>query len=172
MKELKAYLANQLGFSQTGRYILDNLIIPRLTEMGIKVYNPFKEGETLIDIELLKKLKIHEEVKKFWEEFSLKVTPQNNSLMQDSDCLFAILDGGHTVDDGVASEIGYYAGIKKGPIFALRSDFRGGENVGTSINPQVLGYIIQSGGKIIDGENALEIWFETVKEWHDSFEKE
>jgi hypothetical protein len=169
MKELKAYLSNQLGFSQTGRYLLDTLIIPRIQKIGIIINEPFEEGKKLIDFNHLKELRLHEEVKRFWEEFNLKVTPANNLLMQNSDCMLAILDGGHVVDDGVASEIGYYAGIKKGPIFALRSDFRGGENIATPINPQVLGYIIESGGKLIDGENALEKWSEAVKEWHDSF---
>lgn len=92
--------------------------------------------------------------------------------MQNSDCLLAVLDGGHAVDDGVASEIGYYAGMRRGPIFALRSDFRGGENIAVSINPQLLGYILESKGKLIDGQGALERWFQAIKDWYNSFTKQ
>ena len=83
--------------------------------------------------------------------------------MQNLKCLLAILDGGHTVDDGVASEIGYYVGVKGGPIFALRSDLRGGENITVSVNPQILGYIQQSGGTLIEGTDAIERWFEEIR---------
>lgn len=169
-QEVKAYLANQLGFSETGRHVLDSLIIPKISAMGIVINNPFLECGKQINWGFLAKIKDYEEKKKYWEDFSIKVTPINNHLMRNSDCLLAILDGGHAVDDGVASEIGYYAGIERGPIFALRSDFRGGENIGASINPQLLGYILQSGGKLVDTSEygcCSERWFKAIEEWRD-----
>jgi nucleoside 2-deoxyribosyltransferase len=173
MKEVKAYLANQFGFYELGRLcILDNFLIPKLKAIGITINDPFEENKKFFDGEELKRLEeagLYNEVKLFWQRFDEKVTPTNNKYMQDSDCLLALLDGGHAVDDGVASEIGYYAGIKRGPVFGLRSDFRGGENIGCSINPQVQGYIRESGGVIITPPNAIERWFEEIKKWHDSF---
>jgi len=171
MKEVRAYLANQFGFSETGRFILDTLIKPRITAIGITINDLFLECGKELDFGYLSKLTSHEDKVRYWEIFSRKVTPINNRFMQGSDCLLAILDGGPAVDDGVASEIGYYAGIRRGPIFALRSDFRSGENIAVSINPQLLGYIT-SRGKLIDGPNALERWFQAIKDWYDSFTKQ
>jgi len=168
MKQIKAYLANQFGFSETGRYVLDTLIIPRIEKIGIIVNNPFEESGKELDIKYLEKLKKYDDRVKYWKKFSKRIPSINNELMKDSDCMLALLDGGHAVDDGIASEIGYYTGIERGPIFALRSDFRCGENMAVSINTQVMGYIIQSGGKLIDGPNAIERWFSEVQKWYDS----
>ena len=165
MREVKAYLASQFGFSQTGKYILDNLIIPKIKETGIIVIDPFVECDKEFDVDYLESLEKYEDRKEYLRDFNKEITPINNRLMQKSDCLVAILDGGHSVDDGVASEIGYYAGIKKGPIFALRSDFRLGENMAVSINPQILGYIYQSGGFLDD---CIYKFFTDIKNWHDS----
>lgn len=168
MKQVKAYLANQFGFSETGKYVLDKLIKPRIQEIGIIINDPFLECGKELDFEYLSSLERYEDRIKYWVDFSRKVTPINNRLMKDSDCLLAILDGGHAVDDGAASEIGYYAGIERGPIFALRSDFRCGENIAVTINPQILGYILQSKGQLIDGPNAMERWFCEIQNWYNS----
>ena len=169
MRGAKCYLANELGFSETGRYVLDTLVKPRITEIGIYIYDPFIECAKELDLEELKELQGYGNRVRHMKEFNEKVTPINNRLMKDSDCLLAILDGGHAVDDGVASEIGYYAGIERGPVIALRSDFRSGENIATSINPQLLGYILQKGGILVDGEKAMEKWFKEIRKWYESF---
>lgn len=119
-----------------------------------------------LDLEHMSKLEKYDDRIKYLEDFSRKITPINNKLMEESDCLIAILDGGHTVDDGVASEIGYWAGAKRdGPIFALRSDIRCGENIAVSINPQIIGYISLSGGYLADGPGAVDKFFTKVREW-------
>lgn len=166
MKEVKGYLSNQFGFSETGRILLEEKIKPRIREIGITINDPFEICGKEIDWEYLATLKDYEDVKKFWRAFSMKITPINNRLMKDSDCQLAILDGGPAVDDGVSSEIGYYAGIERGPIFALRSDFRLSENMTVHINSQVFGYIIQSGGVLADGVGAMDKWFSAIKNWH------
>src|SRR3989344_4075020 len=159
MKQAEAYLANQFGFSETGRYVLDTLIKPRITAMGITIHDPFVECGKVLDLSSIARLERYEDRRRFWADFSRKVTPINNGLMRRSDCQLPILDGGHAIDDGVASEMGYYAGIARGPIFALRSDFRCGENIAVTINPQLLGYILLSKGYLSDGPNAMERWF-------------
>jgi len=172
---VKGYLANQFGFSETGRYLLDNKIRPRLVSIGLTVNDPFIECGKEIDHKFLAEMKIrdkHNEIVKFWNGFNTKVTAINNRLMQDSDCMLAILDGGADIDSGVASEMGYYAGISRGPIFALRSDFRLSENIAATINAQVMGYILMSKGKLIDvtdGGDMMDKWFGAIEEWHDSF---
>jgi hypothetical protein len=178
MKKVKAYLANQLGFSETGKYILENLIIPKVNEIGITINDPFRECEKELDSKHLDKLEKYEDVRNYWDEFNSKVAPINNALMQNSDCQLAILDGGHAVDDGVSSEVGYYAAMKRGPIFALRSDIRRGENLATSINLQLRGYIVESGGKLVEapdpefkGEKypVISTWLSEVRKWSDGF---
>ncbi|MDO8508131.1 MAG: nucleoside 2-deoxyribosyltransferase [Nanoarchaeota archaeon] len=170
MKEVKGYLANQLGFSKTGEYALENLIKSPIREIGIKIHDPFIECEKEQNISHLNSLKLYDEVFDYWKKFSYKVNPINNALMRDSDCMFAILDGGHQVDEGVASEIGFYAGIERGPIFALRSDFRGGENLAVPINTQVLGYIYLSKGNLFDGKNAIKNWLNAIRNFYDHFQ--
>src|SRR5689334_11021915 len=121
----KAYISNQYGFSETGKFLLDNLFYPKLEEIGIGIIDPFLECSKMIDFQYLieQENKSYKEVKEFWKEFNNKVTDTNNGLMVDSDCMIALLDGGHSVDDGVASEIGFYYSLHK-PIFALRTDIR------------------------------------------------
>lgn len=144
---MKAYISNQYGFSETGKWLLNNLFYPKFRELGIEILDPFEECSKFIDVEFLLNIadKTYSEVKQFWNNFNLAVTVTNNDLMNKSNCMIALLDGGHTIDDGVASEIGYYFHLNK-PIFALRTDFRLADNLGTTINSQLIGYI---------GENNL-----------------
>lgn len=139
--------------------------------MGIKVLDPF--------IEVAKRLKLgpidtsarYDEVMRNLKERNNKTGIINAELMQKADVFLAILDGGHTVDEGVASEIVDYSLSGRGPIIALRSDSRLVENIAAPINAQLLHYIEKSGGKLIEPPNALERWFAAVKEWYDSFTK-
>lgn len=168
--EIKGYLSNQWGFSETGR-ILVKQVKDRIKDIGIVVLDPFEECVKELDFRELAKLTDFEEKRKYWETFNRKVTPINNKLMRQSQCQFAILDGGPAVDDGVSSEIGYYAALVEegviskgfGRIFALRSDFRLGENIGCLVNPQIEGYIHQTGGKICQNLND---WFEDIDHWY------
>ncbi len=171
MTNLNIYLSNQLGFSEIGRRTLDTLIIPKIKDIGFTVLDPFEMCGKELDFDLLARLNKSEDVKKFWDEFNAKVTTINNNLMNSSVAQCTILDGGHTVDDGVASEIGYFYGAKLGPIFALRSDFRLADNMSTSVNSQILGYIKQSGGSLAVPPNAMDNWFAAIKQHYDSLPK-
>lgn len=164
------YLANQLGFSETGRYVLDHLFIPRLKEIGFDVFDPFVECGKLLDLSVLEICDKASGHQRFWEEFNRQVGPTNNKGMIESDCMGAILDGGHALDDGVSGEIGFYAGREIGPIFALRSDLRLAENLAAKVNPQITSYIEMSGGKLIDNyPNAIETWFDLLEKFYETF---
>ena len=39
-----------------------------------------------------------------------------------------------------------------------------------SINHQILGYILQSGGGFVDGHDDIERWFKEVKHWCDALD--
>ena len=168
--EIRGYLSNQWGFSETGRILL-NRVKEKIKDIGIIVLDPFEECGKELSFTELAKLTDFESKRKYWEAFSRKVTPINNKLMRQSQCQLAILDGGPAVDDGVASEIGYYAALVEtgtiptgfGRIFALRSDFRLGENIGCLVNPQVEGYIYQTSGKI---STTLNQFFDEIQQWY------
>ena len=165
MKDVSGYLANQFGFSETGRFVLERMIKPMIREIGINIYDPFEECEKKLDLEYLSKLKKYDDRLAYMKEFGHKITPINNKLMKKSDCMFTLLDGGHASDDGVSSEIGYFAGIEKGPIFALRTDFRKVESMANTVNWQIVGYIKQSKGQLIN--NTAE-YFSEIQKWYDS----
>ena len=168
--KIKGYLSSQWGFSETGR-ILTKRIKDKIKDIGIVILDPFEECKKEMDFSELDQLTDFEEKRKYWEQFSRKVTPINNKLMRQSHCQLAILDGGHAVDDGVSSEIGYYAALVEegvipkgfGRIFALRSDFRSGENIGCLVNPQIEGYIHQTGGAV---SKNLDSWFKDIDVWY------
>lgn len=156
----KAYLANQYGFNEIGRLLLKQIKYNLEFECEFNVLDPFQKCEEVLDINKLKTLTLANDVFAFWEEFNFKVPVINNKLMADSDCMIALLDGGHSLDDGVSSEIGYYAGrFPEKPIFALRTDFRLCENPVGKINVQVLGYITMSGQKLF---TSLEEFYTAV----------
>jgi len=165
MEGISGYVANQFGFSETGRFLLEKMIKPRVRAIGINVYDPFEECEKELDLEHLSKLEKYSERLEYMQKFGHKITHINNALMKKSNCMIAILDGGHTVDDGVASEIGYFAGIEQGPIFALRTDFRLVESMANTVNWQIIGYIEQSKGKLV---NSKEEYFSEIRKWYDS----
>lgn len=155
---MKAYISNQFGFSETGQYLLNNLFYPKIKELGIDILDPFVECSKYLDFDFLNNLdkKSYLEVKEFWKSFNSKVTNINNDLMDRSDLMIALLDGGHTVDDGVASEIGYYFNLKK-PIFALRTDIRLVDNMMAPINTQIMGYVCGQGGGLYSKVEYLMI---------------
>ncbi len=174
---VKGYLSNQWGFSETGKILVDQ-VKQKIERIGIQVLDPFEECGKELDFNKLEKLTGFEEKRKYWETFSKKVTFINNRLMMNSHCQFAILDGGPAIDDGVSSEIGYYAALSEygrlhrrfesttkefGKIFALRTDFRLGENIGCLVNPQIEGYIYQTGGNI---SQNLNDFFKEIESWY------
>jgi hypothetical protein len=173
---LAGYLSNQWGFSETGR-ILVNQVKNKIDEIGITVLDPFEICGKELNFQALEKLTYYEARVAYWTQFTRRVTPINNSLMRNSHCQFAILDGGPAVDDGVASEIGYYAALVEagaipqpfGRIFALRTDFRLGENIGCSVNPQIEGYIYQTGGSI---HKTLDEFFVHIDNWNKTLSKQ
>ncbi len=162
----QVYLSNQLGFSETGRYTLTHLIKPRLDKAGVDVIDPFKECGKLLDFKQLTEIEAEgtvSKLKEFWNSFNSKVTSTNNNLMERSRAMALILDGGHAADDGACSELGYYAHFKDRPVFALRTDFRAADNLSTTINSQLLGYINKT-------EAAAGGLFDNVDDWVDAIE--
>lgn len=159
------YLANQFGFSETGRLLLDKIIIPPL-ESKYKVLEPFLEGAKFYPKSGINSTDSYKKKVELLKEFNYTLGNYNNHLMRQSDKMTPILDGGHSVDDGIGSEIGFFYSLKKGPIIALRTDFRMNENIACIVNLQVERYIYDSGGKIL---TSMDEWFNElgIKRWHE-----
>lgn len=161
-KEIWTYLGNQLGFSETGRIILYQHIVPRIKVIDLEVFEPFTECAKGVDFSRANTFSVYEDRVRFWKEFNEKMGPMNKLGMKKSRIMSPVLDGGPVLDDGVANEIGHYAAKRYGKIIALRTDFRLSENLGAIINPQIESDIYETDGKIC----------RTMDDWYSELEKE
>ena len=154
---MKIYIASPLGFSESGREYLYNILIPKIIQKDCEVIDPWK----LTDEELIKNVESLElSIEKYnkWTEVNVIIGKNNVLGIEKSDGLLAVLDG-PDVDSGTASEIGYAAALGK-KIVGFRSDFRlAGDNIGSIINLQVEYFIKMTGGKIYNSieDSILEL---------------
>jgi nucleoside 2-deoxyribosyltransferase len=172
----KAYLGSQLGFSDVGRMALQQ-IKPRIAAIGINVSDPFEEcpkacAESGIDLVAGPLSTIPNEQLAFWQAANDIIGRTNEKNMEDSDVMLAILDGGHTVDEGLAGEMGYFSNISDGgPILGWRSDFRICENAAAPINIQLMRTFDKSKGTLVTGFNSFEKWLDEISQWRELFLK-
>ncbi len=163
-----AYIANSLGFHKWGRHVLDDVIYPRLKMAGIFPLDPFLNCTPFLPEGVFDESQPVSEQRNRWKQFDKDVITWVNygALMPASGLLIAILDGDRGIDDGVAFEMGYYKG-KFGPIVGFRTDFRGGENPGTAINPALLHAFDDRkfGGAYFEGPNAAEQAYEWIAQY-------
>lgn len=142
----KLYIASPLGFSEAGR-----IAYPKV----LKIVK--SEGYAVLDPWVLTPKKwidavasMHEgpKKKKEWERLDEIIGRNNTRAIQQSDGIVAVLDG-VDVDSGVASEIGYGAGLGK-RVLGYRGDFRlTGENEGCAVNLQVEYFIGLHNGIVV-----------------------
>jgi nucleoside 2-deoxyribosyltransferase len=144
MEKKSIYLANQLGFSETGRILLSKHIIPELDKY-FTVLEPFRDAGTI------RKVTSH--------DAAHAIIISNRMVMSRSHIMAPILDGSHAIDDGIASEIAEFAIKRLGPIIALRTDLRHHDSK-FQINPQIHGYIKESGGKLC---TSLIEWYSELR---------
>ena len=71
--------------------------------------------------------------------------------------MIALLDGGHAIDDGVSSEISYFA-VKHGSMFGIRTDPRLAENIAGGVNSAVSHFFDNEryGGLLFEGPEAYD----------------
>jgi nucleoside 2-deoxyribosyltransferase len=149
----RIYLANPLGFSEAGRAFIHDVILPALGKYG-HVINPFD----LVDAKKIAELKgmpAGEDRIRAWRIFNAEIGKLNQDHIDNSDIVFAVLDG-TDVDSGTASEIGY-AYARQKLIIGYRGDFRlSADNEGGIVNLQVEHFIRASGGTIIHELSELD----------------
>jgi nucleoside 2-deoxyribosyltransferase len=142
---MKIYTAGPLGFSEAGR-IVHERIVKILQDEGYEILDPWTfDPESINQVVVMP---YGSERKAAWERLNSLIGKANQSLMDESDLIFAVLDG-VDVDSGTAAEIGY--GFAKGKkIIGYRGDFRlSSDNEGSIVNLQVEYFIRASGGTII-----------------------
>ncbi|WP_458756295.1 nucleoside 2-deoxyribosyltransferase [Afipia sp. TerB] len=147
------YLANPLGFSESGARFIREVLAPQLASRGLDVVNPFD----LVDpsnFNALQAMAPGASRVEAWRALNMEIGKGNVAAIDRCDAVLAILDG-VDVDSGTASEIGYAFGRGK-RIVGYRGDFRpAAENEGCTVNLQVEYFIRASGGTIVSKVDAI-----------------
>ena len=103
-----AYMASQLGFNVPGKRFLEYFYARLKEEAGVLPLCPFTACEEYLDFKKLEACEKLSEYRNFWDSFNRKVGVINSEiLMPKAKFMIAILDGGHSSDDGASSEIGF-----------------------------------------------------------------
>jgi nucleoside 2-deoxyribosyltransferase len=130
------YLANSFGFaSLTREDVVEKDILPELVKIGYEVFEPFLAGETRGAFEpAVAEQHDYQRKHALYAEAVSDTYDLNISLMERSDVLAALLDGPLDIDSGVAYELGHWVKSGRGPLVALRTDFRNVENIAAKVN--------------------------------------
>jgi nucleoside 2-deoxyribosyltransferase len=144
-KPMKVYTAGPLGFSEAGKMAHAH-IVKMLQDLGHEILDPWTYDPAAIGQVLA--MPYGAERKAAWERLNPLIGKANQQLIDQSNLIFAVLDG-VDVDSGTAAEIGY--GFAKGKkIIGYRGDFRlSADNEGSIVNLQVEYFIEASGGTIV-----------------------
>jgi len=149
-RQVRIYVASNLGFSQAGRDFNYKTLIPVIQQLGYEVLDPWKLTPTDMVVSMPYGLKRRHA----WRQLNRQIGENNKKAIDASDGLVAILDG-TDVDSGTAAEVGY-AYAKGKPVVGYRSDFRlCSDNEGAIVNLQVEYFILASGGTIVSKIDEL-----------------
>jgi nucleoside 2-deoxyribosyltransferase len=149
---MKAYLASPLGFAESTKAFMDELIATLRTR--IEVVNPWDDQRFAADFARIPSIDSVAERKKLLQHINHELGKKNAECIQACDAVIAVLDG-VDVDSGTAAEIGYAFALGKS-VWGLRTDFRlAGDNEGAVVNLQVEYFIYQSGGKVVTTVDEL-----------------
>ena len=106
LNEKKLYLANSYGFSKHSKTLLADFI-KIFNDLNLEVFEPFERTKHL---------------NKDNGNWAYDLAEANYKDLQNSDCIFAIVNG-NPPDEGVMIELGIAIALKK-KIFLFRDDFR------------------------------------------------
>ncbi|MGL4371004.1 MAG: nucleoside 2-deoxyribosyltransferase [Spirochaetota bacterium] len=150
----KIYCASPLGFSEAGRFFINDILYPLIRECGIEIIDPWQLTPAR-ETEKVSAISDHRKRTAAWQKLNFVIGGNNAQGIRGADMLLAVLDGSD-VDSGTSAEIGYAAALGK-KVLGYRSDFRqSGDNEGSRINLQVEYFIFQSGGTIAGSLQELE----------------
>jgi len=165
--ELKAYVANCLGFHEIGRLILDEYILPRIRETGITPMEPFTICGPYVPIKETSSTDSYYDRVILWQKFNKKIVTINEQTMLECQLMLPILDGNRDVDEGIADEMRFWYHKGLGSIYALRTDFRRSENIGCIVHPHLQSVIERSEGKLC---TSMDEWFDEMEGYYKSYQ--
>ena len=118
MKEIVAYLASPLGFTDAGQEFMKQKLSPMLKNLGLTILNPWDSLEfTSIQMKKILTITNYDERVSHLKSLNNEIAKENEEMINKSDIIIAVLDG-TDVDSGVAAEIGYaFANGKKMNLF-------------------------------------------------------
>lgn len=149
MGPTRVYIASPLGFSQLGRRHYEEDILAPLRDLGYAILDPWVKARGMPQEKLIS------DARTLATETAVEVGLRNSEMIRQADLILAILDGAD-VDAGVASEVGFAAGIGK-RVIAYRGDFRpSGDFVSVPVNAQVAAFVRLSGGQL--ATDLEEVW--------------
>ena len=126
------YVASPLGFTVPTRAWYDEVLLPRVAELGT-VLDPWSAAADRFAAAFAARGAEHD---RLLDEANRFAGANNADLIRRADALFAVLDGSD-VDSGTAAEIGFAAALDV-PVVGWRSDLRtAGDNHRTVVNLQV-----------------------------------
>jgi len=137
-------VASPLGFTEGGRRYYREVYLPALSEVVTPV-DPW----ALTAPEEFAAAKSEERRRKF----ALEIGRRNVNAIRSCQVLAAYLEG-QELDSGTVIEVGYAAALGLRCV-GLRTDLRESGDVGVSVNLQVEAIILDSGGMICTGLDAL-----------------
>ncbi len=147
------YIASPLGFSEAGRFFLNEKLKPEIASIGYDVLDPFEQVDSQ-ELGRILSMPYGPERLAAWEDLNPRIGKCNDIALQTTDGVFAVLDG-VDVDSGTASEIGA-ASIMGKPILGYRGDFRlARDNEAGLVNLQVEYFIGRNRGKIIQATSEI-----------------
>lgn len=134
----RCYIASPLGFSEPGRYYYREVYLPALSRV-VEPVDPWAltSEEEIADAGRRAKAR----------QFGLEIARRNSEAIRSCTLLAALLDG-QEADSGTAAELGFAAGLGI-RCFGLRSDLRESGEPGMSVNLQIEGFVVQSGGALV-----------------------
>lgn len=132
-----AYLASPFGFSESAKHFMDNVYVPRLSEV-VGVINPW-DLTTQAEIDQALEQGDLSELRK-------EIGGRNTEAIIKADIVIAALDG-QEPDSGTVAEIGFATGVGK-RVYGYRNDFRQAGELKAPFNLQVEYFIHISGGRI------------------------
>lgn len=142
----KIYIASPFGFAESTLDFHQSKIIPAVASCGVEVLDPWTLPPSPPSVN---------DSEEEWRDFCAAKGAANLQAIDDSDGVFAVLDG-VDVDSGTASEIGY-AFAKGKRIVGYRNDFRrAGDTMASIVNLQVEFFIRASGGEIIRNVDLID----------------
>jgi nucleoside 2-deoxyribosyltransferase len=140
----RCYIASPLGFTEAGRYYQREVYLPALA----RVVEPVDPWELTSEDEVERARRSGSE-----RELALEIARRNADAIRSCSMLAALLDG-QEPDAGTAAEVGFAAALGL-CCFGLRSDLRQSGEPGVSVNLQVEGFIVQSGGIVVSSLDEL-----------------